>query len=265
MSGYLTFVHSGDMGDVVAGLGAIRDVCQKEGVKARVFLDTSGGKEDPYCLRQTMGMGLKFNQKCYDFLKPLIEAQPYVVDCNDLEWVHPNSVDYNMNAFRALFFDKEALEQTNQNLLFSQQLACGVPLGYTEPWLTVPKKEGHRKVLAARSNRYHSSDALYLIHKKELEEDGAFVGTDLEYSSFKDCTRIEPRRVYVSDALGLAQEIQNSDKFLVNGTLAYWLAVGMGHPNVYHELGVDIPTTLFPNKDKPSVRYFVGNRMFNVR
>lgn len=257
----ISFVHSGDLGDIVAGLATVKEICEKENAKARVFLDTTGGKQDRWCLRQSQNMGLKFNRAGFEFLQPLIEAQPYVVDCNDLQQVQPLQIDYNMNAFRAIFFNKEALKQTGQNLVFTQQVAAGLEMGYKGPWLTIPDNPTMKRhaVLMARSTRYHSSDTLYLVNRKELEADGAFVGTDLEHACVKDCLRMELPRIVVKDALDLAKAIKKSDKFLVNGTLAYWLAVGMGHPNIYHELGVDIPTTYFPDQ-KPAIKYIMGNR-----
>ena len=55
MSGLLNIVHSGDMGDIIAGLGAIRDVCELNDAKARIFLDTAGGTNDKWCLKQSQG------------------------------------------------------------------------------------------------------------------------------------------------------------------------------------------------------------------
>lgn len=265
MSRMISFVHSGDMGDCIAGLAAVKEICEKEDAKARIFLDTTGGREDEWCLRQSQGMGLKFNRKSFEFLQPLIEDQPYVVDCNDFTEVQPLKIDYNMNAFRALFFNKEALKATNQNLVFMHQLACGLKIGYKGPWLTVsdgaftdaptPQK---RKALMFRSTRYHSSDTLYLVNRKILEADGSFIGTDLEHACVKDCLRMELPRIVVRDALDIAKEIKKSEKIFCNGTLAYWIAVGLGHKDITHELGVDIPTTYFPDQN-PEIKYVIGN------
>jgi hypothetical protein len=124
------------------------------------------------------------------------------------------------------------------------------------PWLDpidVPQK---RKILLARSNRYHSSDQLYLVQRGETSI--GFMGTDLEARCFKDCTRIEVPRVAITNALDAAKEIAASEKFIVNGTLFYWIALGIGHKNIWHELAVDIQTTYFPNGDELHVKYFIG-------
>lgn len=255
----INFLHSGDMGDIIASLATVKELCEKHNAKARIFLDTDGGKTDEWCMRQSRGKGQKFNKKCFEFLQPLIEAQPYVADCNDYAEIKPLKIDVNLNAFRSIFFDKELLVKTNQNLVFAHQIVFGLDMGYKGPWLEVPDGDTKkRKILMARSNRYHSSDQIYLVNGKELEEEGAFIGTDLEAACVKDCLRLEIPRVVVKDALELAQQIKSSEKFLVNGTLAYWLAVGQGHPNIWHELGCSIPTTYFPESKPDTIHYVQG-------
>ena len=39
----LTFLHSGDMGDIISSLAAVKEVCEKQNKKAILFFDTSGG------------------------------------------------------------------------------------------------------------------------------------------------------------------------------------------------------------------------------
>ena len=84
MEKVITFLHSGDIGDCIAGLGATKEICEKENAKAYFLLDTSGGmtcNSDDLneCIKiNTKGKGLKFNNAGYEFLAPLIESQPYI-------------------------------------------------------------------------------------------------------------------------------------------------------------------------------------------
>ena len=39
----ITFLHSGDAGDIIAGLATVKEICEKENAKAILFLDTTGG------------------------------------------------------------------------------------------------------------------------------------------------------------------------------------------------------------------------------
>lgn len=36
----------------------------------------------------------------------------------------------------------------------------------------------------------------------------------------------------------------------------YWIAVGLGHENIIHELALDIPTTYY--KDNKNIKYVQG-------
>lgn len=252
----LNFLHSGDMGDLVAGLYTVKQLCEKEGAKANLFLDVNGGKHEPLILRQSHGEGLKFNAASYDFLKPLLEAQSFVSGVAKWQPNDPIQIDYDLNQFRKIFFKKESLQATNQNLLYSHQFVFGLPMECKGPWLDPIEVAPKRKILISRSTRYHSSDQMYLVQRGK--EGMSFMGTDLEAKSFYDCTRIEIPRAGITNALDAAKEIAASEQFLVNGTLFYWIALGIGHKNIWHELGVDIPTTYFKNSADLHVKFCVG-------
>ncbi len=252
----LNFLHSGDMGDIIAGLYTVKQICEKEHCKANLFLDTNGGKHDPLIMRQSKGEGQKFNQASYDFLKPLLEVQSFIASVNTWNEFLPVSIDYDLNTFRKIFFDMKTIQETNQNLLYSHQYVFGLPMECKGPWLDPIEAELKRKILLSRSTRYHSSDQMYLIQKGEPSM--GFMGTDLEAECFKDCMRLEVPRVEIANALDAAKEIAASEKFLVNGTLFYWIALGIGHSNIWHEVGVDIPTTVFKNGDDLHTKYCIG-------
>jgi len=252
----LNFLHSGDMGDLVAGLYTVKQIFEREGAKANLFLDVNGGKHEPLILRQSHGEGLKFNAASYDFLKPLLEAQSFVSGVAKWRPNDPVQIDYDLNQFRKIFFKKESLQATNQNLLYSHQFVFGLPMECNGPWLDPIVVAPKRKILISRSTRYHSSDQIYLIQRGKPSM--SFMGTDLEAKCFYDCTRMEVPRVAITNALDAAKEIAASEQFLVNGTLFYWIALGIGHKNIWHELGEDIPTTFFKNGADLHTKYCVG-------
>ena len=248
----ISFLHSGDMGDIVAGMGAVKEYCESRRAKARLLLDTSGGWHDELCVRQSKGLWMKFGRAQLAYLSPLLLAQPFVA-CVE-EWDGKEAPDTDLNAFRRGFCRPWSAE-TRKNLLYCHQKALGLPIGWRGPWLRVPvPSEPVREWLAARSSRYHASDQIF---KKHLHEIGAFVGTDLELRAFEDCFRVKPNRVLAPTALDLAEEIAASRNIIVNGTLAYWIAVGVGHPHIVHEAGVNIPTTVFA-EDVPGLEYAQG-------
>ena len=262
-----SFLHSGDMGDIVAGLGAVSEYCAKQRTRARILLDTTGGWHNEFCVRDSGGLGMKFDRKAADFLAPLIRAQPYVASCE--VWDGNEKPDVDLNAFRR-GFRRPFVQETWRNLLYCSQQALGLKIGWKGAWLPFPKREAAQSVsrpdlpmlpcetVTARSSRYHSSDQIYRRNRAAIEG-GAFIGTDLEYEAFVDCTRIRPRRVKVGSALDAAWVIAGSRTVFVNGTLFYWIAVGLGHPHVVHEVGVGVPTTVFRPFSIPGIEYAQGN------
>lgn len=261
----LTFLHSGDAGDMIAGLGAVKELCEKENAKALLFLDTTGGMTcnsdelNKIIFGQTKGKGLKFNDGGYEFLKPLIEAQTYIAKVEKWTPLLQVQIDYNLNEFRRAFVTPEIAKKTNQNLMFLHQNAIGLEFKYNGPWLDIPSdiNEKH-SIIVARTSRYTSAHGFFAIHETTLKDNAEFIGTDFEYELFKNAFGYQPKRFEVKTALDAAKAIKNSDMLICNGTIFYWIGVGLGHQSIIHELGIDIPTTYFPNQDPPTIRYIEG-------
>ena len=260
----LTFLHSGDLGDFIAGLCSVKELCEKYGKKAIIIADTSGGLKcnsealNKIVQMQTRGHGLKMNERGWNFIKPLVEFQPYVERTMLLKEYSGTSVNYNLNWFRQKFNDKDAIKQTNQNLVFLHQMACGLGYGYKGKWLECPDVPKSGKVVVARSTRYQSSHPIYEAMEKPLKEKGVFIGTSFELEVFKNCFGFAPEHHDVKDALEAAKEIKAAEAVVFNSTLFYWIAVGLGHPAILHELPVDVPCSYFPNQI-PFIKYFTGS------
>lgn len=259
----ITFFHSGDLGDFIAGLCAVKEICETKGKKAIIVADPSGGlttnsaELNEVVRIQTRGRGLKMNERGWNFIKPLVEYQPYVEKTVLSREYDKGIVDYNLNSFRKYFSEKEWIRKTNQNLVFLQQIACGLDFGYKGPWLFAPDVKKENKTVACRSTRYQSSHPIYEAIDKHLRSNGVFIGTEFELSVFKNCFGIDMRHKDVKDALEAAKEIKSSELAIFNSSLFYWIAVGLGHPNIMHELPVDVPCSYFPNQN-PKIRYFQG-------
>ncbi len=251
---YITILHSGDMGDMVASLPVAKELFETTGKKTRYLLDTHGGLgiNDPVTndliYKSTNGRGLKFNKTSFDFIKPLLDVQPYI--CEVREYVHDedkDAVDLNMNFFRVITSSQKMNEILYGNLLYSSQIAANLVFGYKGPFITVPKVENppenfhmERGGIVARSNRCHSSQVFLQSFLPLFLHDFKFVGTDLEYESFIDAVSIESCRdrlphAKVANALEMAQMIDLASMVVVNSTLLFWIALGMEKP-IIHEL-----------------------------
>lgn len=263
MDKILTFLHSGDAGDIIAGLAAVKELCEKNSAKALLLLDTTGGTTcnddelNRIILGQSKGKGLKFSDSFYSFLVPLIEVQSYIAKVE--KW-DPNlqvQVDYNLNNFRRAFINREIAKKTNQNLMFLHQNAVGLDFRYNGPWLSLPNKsEVVHKIILARTSRYTSAHGFLAIYEDVLKKDAEFIGTDFEYDLFNNTFGYYPKRFTVKTALDAAEAIDSSELLICNGTVFYWIGVGLGK-NIIHELAVDIPTTYFPNGN-PDIKYVQG-------
>lgn len=246
------------MGDIVAGMCAVKEYCERNGVKAKLKFDVSGAWTNPLCIRQSKGLGMKFGPKQYEFLRPLLEVQTYV---ESVEIWTPHQppildVDFDLNGFRNGFC-KPWRRETGKNLLYNHQKLLGLPLRYNGPWLSLPKETPRatkQEWLAARSTRYHSSDNIFRKHAGDIK---AFVGTPLEAACYEDCLRQKPEYIPTETALDLARTIMSYESFVVNGTLAFWIALGLGHPHIVHEVGVGVPSTVF-REDIDGLEYAQG-------
>ena len=263
MGNTINFCHSGDMGDIIAGMASVKEICERENKKAVIYLDTSGGmtindeRLNKIMVIQSNGKGLKFNDNALVFLAPLLQAQDYIEKVEKYSGPHLCRIDYNLNQFRKSFCDKPTIIKTNQNLMYLHQVACGLDFGYKGPWLKVPSVDDgkHFDTVLARTSRYQSAHVFYAAYENRLKE-AYFIGTDFEYELFENAFGYRPKRLKVQNALDAAIDISRADNFISNGTLFYWIAVGLGHRSIVHELAVDVPTTY--GKDFPNVTYIQG-------
>lgn len=258
----ITFLHSGDMGDLIAGLAVVKELCDRENKKAILYLDTTGGMtcNDEQLNRivgvQSRNKGLKFNDKAYSFITPVIEIQDYIERVE--KWtpeITLDKIDYNLNKFRVAFCDNEIAAKTNRNLVYLHQVAFGLEMGYKGPWMTCDKKDFPKKTVISRSCRCQSAHAFFCLYEELIGEKAYFIGTDLEYAAFCDSIKCSPERFEVKNALEAAVLLNSADQIIANSTLFFWIAVALGK-SLVHELPIDINVTIF--KDCPQIKNIQG-------
>ena len=265
MDKIFTFLHSGDAGDIIAGLAAVKEICEKENAKALLFLDTTGGytcnddELNRIVLAQSRNIGLRFNDKMFDFIEPLISAQPYIAKVE--KW-NPNvqvDINYNLNEFRRKFVDKEIGKLTNQNLVFLHQVAFELNFGYKGAWLFPTDNSTKHGIIISRSSRMQSAHAFFVAHENQFKDQAELIGTDFEYELFENAMQYKVKRLDIeNNALNALNAIANSEIFIANSTLFYWLGVGCGHKNLIHELPLDVWTSYFPNQNPNTIHYLQG-------
>lgn len=270
MNKIITFLHSGKAGDCIASLSFVKHICAREQAKAVFYLDSTGGlasgddEINSIVQRQTHGKPLNFPKSVCEFLKPLIEAQQYVanvqiVDKADLETL-PH-IDYDLNEFRKCFLDRKLNALSRTNLEYAHYAVFGEPLPTKlAPWLSVQPKYSPKPVIIARTPRYTSAHLWIACQEQILKKDAMFIGTEFEHKIFQETFDFAPEYYKVKDALEAAELIAGCHTFIANGTLLYWIAVGLGHPEIVHELCVDVHTTYYGSAAN-NIQYIVGGRI----
>lgn len=195
-----------------------------------------------------------------EFLKPLIEAQDYIAEVQVYDGTTElPKIDCNLNRFRLCFLDRALAQKSGTNLEYAHYEAFGYDHPKTlVPWLSAQPTHLPKPIVIARTPRYTSAHLWIAAQEHLLKSDATFLGTEFEHRVFQECFDFAPEYHKVKDALEAAQIIAGSNTFIANGTLLYWIAVGMMHPRILHEPAVDVYTTIYPNAE--NIRYIQGGR-----
>jgi hypothetical protein len=237
-----TFKHSGDLGDILYSLPAIKLL--GGGV---LYLDVTGGEDEPSCKAQCMNGKTKFNKISYDFVKPLIEAQDYITEVKIYE--KNVKIDYNLNLFRYKFADPNSRSKT-KNLLDLHLDAFNLPTwDPNEAWLKVDRPIIlDRKTIVSRSPRMQANYPWFEVNKFNFRDKAIFVGLPKEHEIFEYTFDIKIPHHQVKNALELAQVIAGCKGFAANSTFTLAVAIGLGYVPIIQEVEPHFPTTYFEGK-----------------
>ena len=236
------FKHSGDLGDIVYSLPTVKRLGG-----GTLLLDTTGGEGDPWCGAQCIDGRTKFNKDSYNFIKPLIEAQEYIVSCD--EWKPSDHVDINLNGFRQKFSDPKTRSKT-RNLIDLHLDYMGLDeWDYNDGWLTGATKATHdRKLIVCRSPRYQSNFSWFQSNRTALKDQAVFMGLSKEHELFEWTFNLTIPYLQVENALEMANHIAGCSLFIGNASFPLSLAVGLGDVQIIHEFDKNVPTTFFEGK-----------------
>lgn len=201
-----TYFHTGDLGDVIAALPTIRQLCGGNLVIGQGFCGQG------FC-RESM-KGPRF-----DTIKPLLEAQPYIASVSWSDAKPEGALD--LSNFRQNYVRGKSLAHWQASHL-------GVETVETAPWLTAPKHEHPRgRVIFARSTRYANGQYPWFALIKRYP-DAVFVGLASEHEAFEREFSCRVRYVPTRDLLELASVIAGARLFCGNQSCPWWIACGLG-------------------------------------
>ena len=214
----LTFKHSGNAGDIIYSLPAVKALADGRPASLYLQLDQPAdytGREHP------LG-NVKLNKFMAQGLFPLLRTQPYL---SEVEIYSGQTIDFDLDDFRNL-----PIATDRGHIARWYFWVYGVTSDLTVPWLDVPKLDTPAKaIVLARSQRYRNGG----LDFRFLNEMGLirFVGTRGE---FEEMRQMLPQLEYVecTDFLQLARVIKSARFFIGNQSFPYSIAEAMKVPRV---------------------------------
>ena len=219
-TGEVTFKHSGNAGDIIYALPAMRALSQERQAKLFLKLDVplNGWSEKQHPLGKsglTSEMVLR--------LKPLLEHQTWIAP---IQIHHDEPVDFDLDLFRQVPNTSRGLG----NIAHWYFWLFGASADLSQPWLQIASPApASKKILIARSARYHNPG----IHYGFLRTYGAmdFVGTKSEFEEMQQGLP-ELRHVECADFLEMARTIQSARFFIGNQSFPYAVAEALKVPRI---------------------------------
>lgn len=199
---HLRFAHSGCIGDAIAALSSIRQLGGGELVMTQKF--------NPRILR-----GVR-----YEYLKPLLEAQPYI---KSVTWEeNPEYLDFDFCDFRTIYKGDVSLAQTQARYMGIHNLD-------ESPWLSVEPDERTRgKIVVSRSPRYQNHPFPWRRFARFYLKSMVFVGFMDEKKALESRIGTLLPMIACKDALEMARLIAGADAFIGNQSSPFWIAAGLG-------------------------------------
>lgn len=229
-----TFLHSGDLGDIIASLPVIRHF--------------GGGKlficdHNPRLLPAMRPMKPRMH-----LIEPLLRKVPFIADV-EFASKEPKA-DVNFMDFRRVY-------RSNRTLSESQSDFVGAPVIGLDPWLNVDRSPASKgRIVVCRSPRYHNHkfpwQKIVSAHQKRI----LFCGLDDEHLDFsRRYGQVE--HVKTRTLLDLAELIAGSDMFIGNQSSPCWIAMAMGHPLI-QESHATIHDSMVPRRN---AQYVVDGKL----
>jgi hypothetical protein len=145
-----TFLCSGGIGNILACM-----YIMKKAGGGTLYLNTNSTNSLP--LNQIGTPVIKpvmLDTQLFDYVKPLLEAQPYVKEV--LPYTGAEDITFDLDCYRICYFLPELMEKTQGILMLALKETWGTAVSFKKPWIEVPeKKELDRKLIIGRSLLWH--------------------------------------------------------------------------------------------------------------
>ncbi len=225
------FSHSGNAGDVLASLPAMKTFYQQTGRKIVLHLikDIEAfyyeGAVHP--VKNSENRPVMLNSKMIEMLRPLLMAQPCIEDVVEVSEDVPDSIRLHM--IRETNVGMPALCINRWYFYAFPDLACDL----SKPWLEIPdtdKDLAKGKIIITRTERYRNNANYSFL--KPYEDDLIFSGTQREWNQFCMEFGLNVKKLIVNSFMDIAQAIKQSKFHITNQTAANQISAGLMHPSI---------------------------------
>lgn len=222
-----TFLSSGNAGDAIGAIPAMREFYRKTGIKPVLYLrkDVEAfyyeGAVHPVKSPET-GKNVMLNQQMIDMLIPLFKAQSFY---EDIKTYNGEDVGCDLDQIRETNVGMPGLSLNRWFFYVYPDLACDL----SKPWLEVPdtdKDLARGKIIITRTERYTNPNIDYSF-LKPYEDELIFSGTMREYNNFCMSYDLNIKKLTVDNFLTLAQAIKQSRFHITNQTMANQISQGL--------------------------------------
>lgn len=216
----ITINHSGNCGDILYSLPAMRQAHRNTGEDVHVYLVVNQRASYAADIDHPMGM-VMMTQKAAEMLKPLLLSTDFIREVTITD-TKPQC-DYDFDKFRTIGHPYSG-HISRWYFYTYPELTCNL----SEP-IFIPKDPTKQyDIVINRTNRYHGAGWDYLVFR-QWQHRMTFVGLPEEYQVLKAKL---PQMQYapVEDFLELAQIITASNVFVGNQSMAFAIAEITKHP-----------------------------------
>lgn len=241
------FLHSGNAGDVLSALPAMREFYRKTGIKPILYLQEGvpayyyEGATHP--VKNADNEPVMLNAKMIEMLIPLLKAQPFIEDART--WTD-EEIGCDLAQIRETNVGMPAFSLNRWYFYVYPDLACDL----SKPWLEVPdsaKDLAKGKIIITRTERYHNNADYSFL--KPYEDELIFSGTMREYNVFCMSYDLNIKKLTVDNFLTLAQAIKQSRFHITNQTMANQISTGLFHPAIL-EICTFAPNCIIMGEDR---------------
>ena len=227
--------HFANIGDIIASLPACKAFYEKTGRKVIYYQMVNQlaayyqGATHPTLSEN--GEMVCVNQKMFDMIKPLVEAQEYIHSFVRYEGQH---IKIDFDRIRGEVFVNLPHGMIQSWIFFAWP---DLAFDLSKQWVSIPEQEHpvqeqtRNKIVINFTERYrnHNIDYFFL---KEYEPDLIFAGTEREYALFTNKWNLNVPRLEVNDFLEYAYALKACRYFLGNQSFAWNLCQAMHVPRI---------------------------------